>query len=283
MYQTLNCRGHLLHLDKPQIMGILNVTPDSYVESSRAQNERSLMARMEKLLNEGATIIDIGACSTRPGGPLVDEDEELRRLEWALPLIRREYGSVILSVDTFRSRVARISVESFCADMVNDVSGGHADPEMFAFIAKMGIPYVLTYSPMSPKDVHESSIEGDVVKEMMLFFAEKISQLHALGAKDIVLDPGFGFGKTLRQNYGIMQRMDRLEEFELPILVGISRKRMLKDLLHIDTEQSLNATTALHVMALERGSRILRVHDVKAAMEAIEVWKAVRNPNVLGN
>lgn len=248
-----------MDLSEPQVMGILNVTPDSFYSESRAQTEREIVLRACELANQGASIIDVGACSTRPGSEPASEDEELRRLRLALPVVRRELPQMVLSVDTFRPNVARVAVEEFGADIINDVSGGCE--EMFRMVAKMGAPYVLT------------SVEG-TIRDMLLTFAEKVQQLRDLGQKDIILDPGFGFGKTLEQNYEIMNGLERLLVMGLPLLVGVSRKSMIYRRLGFSPTDSLNGTTVLNTISLMKGASILRVHDVKEAMEVVKIVAA---------
>lgn len=260
MDYCINVNGRLIDLAEPQVMGILNVTPDSFYSESRAQTEREIVLRMRKLLGEGATIIDIGACSTRPGSAPVGEDDELHRLSMALRTIRMEWPEVVLSVDTFRPNVARMVVEEFGAAIINDVSGGCK--EMFRLVTKMGVPYVLT------------SQDGKL-HDMMLMFAERVQQLRDLGQKDIILDPGFGFGKTLEQNYEIMNQMERLQIFGLPVLVGISRKSMIYRRLVSSPAESLNGTTVLNTISLLKGASILRVHDVREAVETVKIVKSL--------
>ena len=260
MDYSININGQLMDLSQPRVMGILNVTPDSFYSESRAQTEREIVLRMRKLLGEGATIIDIGACSTRPGSAPVGEDDELHRLSMALRTIRMEWPEVVLSVDTFRPNVARMVVEEFGAAIINDVSGGCK--EMFRLVTKMGVPYVLT------------SQDGKL-HDMMLMFAERVQQLRDLGQKDIILDPGFGFGKTLEQNYEIMNQMERLQIFGLPVLVGISRKSMIYRRLGSSPAESLNGTTVLNTISLLKGASILRVHDVREAVETVKIVKSL--------
>ena len=250
-----------MDLAEPQVMGILNVTPDSFYSESRAQTEREIVVRAHELMKQGASIIDIGACSTRPGSTLASEEEEMQRLRLGLRTVRSEMPEAVLSIDTFRPNVARMAVEEFGADIINDVSGGNDD--MFRLVAKMGVPYVL------------SSVDG-TMRQMLLTFAEKVQQLRDLGQKDIILDPGFGFGKTLEQNYEIMNHLEQLLVMELPLLVGVSRKSMIFRRLETSPAESLNGTTVLNTISLMKGASILRVHDVREAVECVKIWEGVR-------
>ena len=261
MDYCINVRGQLMDLAEPQVMGILNVTPDSFYSESRAQTEREIVVRAHELMKQGASIIDIGACSTRPGSTLASEEEEMQRLRLGLRTVRSEMPEAVLSIDTFRPNVARMAVEEFGADIINDVSGG--GDEMFRLVAKMGVPYVL------------SSVEG-TMREMLLTFAGKVQQLRDLGQKDIILDPGFGFGKTLEQNYEIMNHLEQLLVMELPLLVGVSRKSMIFRRLGSSPAESLNGTTVLNTISLMKGASILRVHDVREAVECVKIWEGVR-------
>lgn len=260
---TMNVRGELIDLSHPSVMGILNVTPDSFYANSRMQTEAEIYNRANQIMEEGATIIDVGACSTRPGRPggeVVDEEEEMRRLAMALPIIRKAQPNAIISIDTFRASVARKTVEEFGADIINDVEEG-ADPDMFRTVADLGVPYILMSKAANLHD-------------MLIDFAREVQELRNLGQKDIILDPGFGFGKepVVNGNYALMGVLERLHTLELPILVGISRKRMIHQLLGITAKESLNGTTALNVISLMKGASILRVHDVKEAVEAIKIY-----------
>ena len=257
MEYTLNCNGKLITLSSPQVMGILNVTPDSFYSGSRKQTEREIAERTQQILAEGGTMIDVGGCSTGPGSAPVDEEEESRRLRFALEIVRREAPDTIVSIDTFRPDVARMTVEEFGADIINDVSEG-ADPEMFRMVARLKVPYILM--SIAP-----------TIRDMMLRFAREIQQLRDCGQKDIILDPGFGFGKDLQQNYDVMHQLDQLDALSLPVLVGISRKRMVRHLLEIDPLQALNGTTVLNTISLMKGASILRVHDVKEAVECVRI------------
>ena len=263
MDYTINIHGRLMDLAKPQVMGILNVTPDSFYAASRKQTETEIADRANQIIAEGATMIDIGACSTRPGFQEISEAEEMERLRFGLGIVRREQPDSVISVDTFRPDVARMAVEEFGADIINDVSEGSA--AMFRMVSYMRVPYIL----MSVQPT---------MKEMLLSFAEKVQQLRDLGATDIILDPGFGFGKTLEDNYQVMNEMEKLKVMNLPLLVGVSRKSMIYKLFGCTPNESLNGTTVLNTIALMKGATILRVHDVK---EAVECCKIVGKVNKL--
>ncbi len=259
MDYTININGRLMDLSEPQVMGILNVTPDSFYAASRKQTEQEIAECASRIVAEGGTIIDVGACSTRPGFQEISEAEEMERLRFGLGIVRRELPDGVISVDTFRPDVARMAVEEFGVGIINDVSEGNS--RMFRMISRLRVPYIL----MS---------QQPAIREMLLSFAEKVQQLRDLGAKDIVLDPGFGFGKTLEQNYQIMGELDKLQVIGLPLLVGVSRKSMIYKLLGFTPDESLNGTTALNTIALMKGASILRVHDVKEAVECCKiVWK----------
>lgn len=272
---TINIDGELLCFDVPKVMGILNLTPDSFVEDSRKQTEAEIACRVEEMLAEGADIIDVGAVSTRPGAAFLSEEEEWERLSRGLKIIREAAPRAILSVDTFRASVARKCVETFHVGIVNDVSGG-TDEMMFRTVAELHVPYVLTHSQGAVDHLHESIDCPDLLVEVMRTLAEKIYALRALGVKDIVLDPGFGFGKTLEQNYELFACLDEFRIFELPLLVGVSRKSMVYRLLGTTPAEALNGTTALHALALEHGADMLRVHDVREAVEAVRICEEIR-------
>lgn len=270
---TINVRGRLVDLSRPLVMGILNVTPDSFYQGSRKQTEIEIAQRTNQIIEEGGEMIDVGAFSTRPGAFEVTEEEEMDRLRRALAIVRREQPEAIVSVDTYRPRVARHCVEEWGADIINDVSEGgltgivntpiHEEGSMFETVARLQVPYIL----MSVKsNLHD----------MLIAFAKETQELYALGAKDIILDPGFGFGKTLDENYKIYHHMERLQVLDLPLLVGISRKSMIFKLLGGDPTTSLNGTTVLNTIALQKGASILRVHDVREAVEACRIYERMQ-------
>ena len=282
MEYTINVHGRLIDLSRPQVMGILNVTPDSFYAGSRKQTEREIAERAERIVAEGGTMIDVGAFSTRPGAPQVSEEEEMERLRRGLAIVCRCCPDAVVSVDTFRPDVARMAVEEYGVGIINDVSEGDVRgafggpscdgraeetedvPEMFRMVARLGVPYIL----MSVRPT---------VGDMMKAFAREVQQLRDLGAKDIILDPGFGFGKTLEQNYELLAGMDLLTEMGRPLLVGVSRKSMIFRLLGTTPDESLNGTTVLNTMALERGASILRVHDVREAVEAVKMFGMLKH------
>ena len=265
-----------MDLNEPQVMGILNVTPDSFYAGSRKQTVEEIAERANQIISEGGTMIDVGAFSTRPGAAEVSEAEETERLRFGLDIVRREQPDAVLSVDTFRPEVARMAVEEFGADIINDVSEGgltgivntpldqtdETYPAMFRMVAQLRVPYIL----MSVQPT---------LRDMLLSFSKKVQQLRDLGVKDIILDPGFGFGKTMEQNYQLMSELERLSVMELPLLVGISRKSMIYNLLGLTANDSLNGTTALNTVALMKGASILRVHDVKEAVECVKIMKSL--------
>jgi dihydropteroate synthase len=269
----------LRSFDKPVVMGILNATPDSFFAGSRANNDSEILNRAEQMISEGAQMIDIGGFSTRPGAVEVSESEEMDRVCNAVSLVRKQYPDVIISVDTFRSSVARESVLSCGADVINDIAAGALDDNLFATVAELGVPYILM--PSLGNSVSAQQLEyaytdfmGDIIK----FFADKIDQLRLLGVKDIIVDPGFGFSKTMAQNYKLLANLGSFDIFKLPVLVGVSRKRMAWQVAETTIEESLNATTAINTLALSTGmTDILRVHDVKAAVEAVKIWEKMLN------
>ena len=263
MDYTINVKGRLMDLSEPQVMGIINVTPDSFYAGSRKQTEAEIAERAHQIVDEGASMIDIGACSTRPGSAPVSEAEEMERLRFGLGIVRRELPDSIVSVDTFRPDVARMAVEEFGADIINDV-GSPLASQMFRMVSRLRVPYI--YMSSQP-----------TLRDMLLEFAQKVQQLRDLGQHDIILDPGFGFGKTLDQNYAVMNGLERLQVMQLPVLVGISRKSMIYRLQGCQPDEALNGTTALNTIALTKGANILRVHDVREAVEAVRIVKSLNS------
>lgn len=268
MMHTLNLRGKLYSLCEPKIMGILNVTPDSFYAESRTSDEEHIAARVQQLMDDGADMIDIGGYSSRPGADDVSPEEEMNRLCRGLRVVRRLYPEVPISVDTFRADVARMCVEEEGADIINDISGGMMDRQMFRTVARLGVPYILMHMQGTPDTMQQAPHYDNLRREVMLYFAERIDRLCQMGAKDIIVDPGFGFGKTLEHNYELFHHLDDFNLFNLPLLVGISRKSMIYKLLGGTPQTSLNGTTVLNTIALMKGVHILRVHDVKEAVEA---------------
>ena len=277
---TINANGQLIDLGTPQVMGILNVTPDSFYSGSRKQTETEIAERVEQILAEGGQMIDIGAYSSRPNADDVSTKEEMERLRRGLRILREKAPDAIVSVDTFRADVAKMCVEEYGVQIVNDISGGELDKEMFSTVARLGVPYVLMHMKGTPQTMQEAPHYDDLMKEVLLYFAEKIQQLRDLGQKDIILDPGFGFAKTLEHNYELLRHLEALQIFELPILVGVSRKSMIYKLLGTTAQEALNGTTVLNTICLMKGcANILRVHDVKECVEAVEIYKELYKNN----
>ncbi len=268
---TLNVRGHLLDLSEPQVMGILNVTPDSFYAESRMKTEEAIRRRVRQIVEEGGSMIDVGAYSSRSGADDVSADEEMARLRRGMKIVREEAPEIPVSVDTFRADVSKMCIEELGADIINDISGGELDKEMFHTVAKLGVPYILMHMKGTPQTMQEAPHYDDLMKEVMLYFSEKIQQLRDLGQKDIILDPGYGFAKTLDHNYELLVHQEMLSIFELPLLVGVSRKSMIYKLLGCTPDEALNGTTALNTIALQKGASILRVHDVKEAVEVVRI------------
>ncbi|MDX1903393.1 MAG: dihydropteroate synthase [Thermonemataceae bacterium] len=272
---TLNCRGKLLSLESPILMGILNITPDSFFDGGKYQNESSTLQQAEKLLKEGVEILDIGGYSTRPNALHISIEEEKNRVLPTLELILKHFPETIISVDTFRAEIAKESVK-IGASIINDISGGELDETMFDTLAALQVPYILMHSRGNPQTMQHLSNYENILSEILQFFNEKIQKLLNLGVKDIVLDIGFGFAKTLEQNYFLLKNLAYFHQLELPILVGISRKSMIYKALGIDAAASLNGTSILHSFALQQGASILRVHDAKEAKEAIKLYEILR-------
>ena len=268
---SINVRGKLLPLDNPVVMGILNVTPDSFYSGSRMQTERDVEKRACDIVDEGGLIIDIGAYSSRPGADDVPVEEEMRRYRMALEVVRKAVPDAIVSVDTFRADVAKMCVEEYGADIVNDISGGELDENMFPTVASLGVPYILMHSKGNPRTMQTLTDYDNFLVDVNAFFDRKIKELRSLGAKDIILDPGFGFAKTVEQNYSLLNNLDLLKIFQLPILAGLSRKSMIYKVLGTNPENALTGTIAANTIALMKGASILRVHDVAQAVQTAEV------------
>lgn len=271
LHKTLNIRGTLISLETPRVMGILNVTPDSFYADSRKQTEAAIEERIQTILSEGGDIIDIGGYSSRPDAAEVSPKEEMNRLAFALKIVNAHYPDVILSVDTFRADVARRCVEEYGVAIVNDISGGELDADMFDTVAALHIPYIMMHMRGTPQTMQQHTDYADMMEEIMLYFARKVRRLRLLGVNDIILDPGFGFSKTLDQNYLLMNHLTEFKEFGLPLLVGISRKSMIYKYVGGTPADSLNGTTVLNTFALLNGADILRVHDVRPAAEAVKL------------
>ena len=274
---TLRLSGQLLTLERPIVMGIVNVTPDSFFAGSRIDGERALRTRLDQLVREGAVIADLGAYSSRPGADEVSPEEEIKRLRPALQLLRDEYPTLPVSVDTFRSEVAQMAVEEYGASIINDISGGDLDPEMYRTVSRLQVPYILMHMKGNPQTMQSHTDYTDVTLEVLDYFIKRIGQLLDLGLHDIILDPGFGFSKTTEQNYELLAHLDTLTKtLRQPLLVGLSRKSMIYRPLGCTPEEALGGTTFLHALALERGAKILRVHDVRPAAEAITLYEQAR-------
>lgn len=278
----LNVNGRLLELSTPCVMGILNVTPDSFYSGSRMQTEGEIEARVRQILEEGAAIIDVGAYSSRPNADHVSAEEEMNRLRLGLDVLRRTAPDAIVSVDTFRADVARMCVEEYGVAIINDIAAGEMDADMFSTVAELNVPYIMMHMQGTPQNMQQHPHYDNLLREVFLYFARKVQQLRDLGVKDIVLDPGFGFsfGKTLEHNYQLMAHLEEFRLFELPLLVGVSRKSMIYRLLDTTPQEALNGTTVLHTLALMKGADILRVHDVRQAVEAVKIVEAMKAVSV---
>jgi dihydropteroate synthase len=276
--KILNIKGKLLSLDTPVVMGIVNVTPDSFYAESRQGNEAAVARRIETIIAEGGGMVDVGGYSSRPDAADVSAEEEWRRMEPALRILQRDYPGITVSVDTFRADIAQRAVEEYGVAIINDISGGSIDEKMFATVAKLNVPYVLMHIRGVPQTMQQYTDYNRLVEDIMLYFAEKIRRLRLLGVNDVIIDPGFGFSKTLDQNYELMRHLNEFPAItECPLLVGISRKRMIYNLLECGAEESLNGTTVLNTFALLNGADLLRVHDVKAAVEAVKIINKLKH------
>jgi len=273
----INCRGNLIDLSKPAVMGIVNITPDSFYADSCCKTDAEILKRVETIINEGGDIIDVGACSSRPGAGQITSEEESGRLLPALHLIRKHFPDIIVSADTYNSDVAKKAVKEGEADIINDISGGEFDNKMFDIIAELNVPYILTHIKGNPQTMQNNPHYEDLMGEIMLWFAQKVDLLRIKGVKDIIIDPGFGFGKTIEQNFMLIKNISQFKIFELPLLVGISRKSMIYKLFDATPEESLNGTTVLNTILLLNGANILRVHDVKEARECVTLSQKIFN------
>lgn len=265
-----------MNLAEPQVMGILNVTPDSFYAESRQQTETDIAKRVRQIIDEGASIIDIGAYSSRPNAEHISAEEEMNRLRTGLEVINRECPNAVISIDTFRADVAEMCVKEYGAAIINDIAAGEMDTDMFATIARLGVPYIIMHMQGTPQNMQANPHYDNLLKEVFCYFSKKVQELRNLGVKDIILDPGFGFGKTPEHNYELMNRLEEFDLFELPVLVGISRKSMIYKLLGGTPQEALNGTTVLNTVALMKGANILRVHDVKAAVEAVKIIEKMK-------
>lgn len=275
VHRYLNVNGQLLDLSVPQVMGILNVTPDSFYAGSRMQTEADIAQRAQQILSEGASIIDIGAYSSRANAENISSEEEMHRLRMGLEILKRNHPDAIISVDTFRADVAEWCVKEYGVAIINDIAAGEMDSEMFETVARLGVPYIMMHMQGTPQSMQAEPHYDNLLKEIFMYFAKKIQQLRDLGVKDIVLDPGFGFGKTLEHNYELMAHLEEFKVFELPLLVGISRKSMIYRLFGSTPQEALNGTTVLDTIALMKGADIIRVHDVREAVEAVKMVEKI--------
>ena len=276
LHKTLNIRGTLTSLDTPLVMGILNVTPDSFYADSRKQTEVAIEERIQAILSEGGQIIDLGGYSSRPDAAEVSPEEEMKRLAFALKILNTHYPDVTLSVDTFRADVARRCVEEYGVAIINDISGGELDAGMFETVARLHVPYIMMHMQGTPQDMQQHPHYDNLLKEVFMYFSHKVQQLRDLGVKDIILDPGFGFGKTVEHNYEFLAHLEEFRIFELPLIVGVSRKSMIYRLLGTTAQEALNGTTVLDTICLLKGADILRVHDVREAVETVKIVEAMK-------
>ena len=271
---TINCKGMLVDLATPKVMGILNVTPNSFFDGGTYKNETEIIAQAEKMLLDGATFIDVGAYSSKPNAEFVSEQEEISRIVPVVNLILKHFPETIISIDTFRSEVAKASIESGAA-IINDIAAGNLDEKMFEIVAKHNVPYIMMHMRGNPQTMQKLTNYEDIVKEMLFYFSEKVAVARSFGINDLIIDPGFGFAKTITQNYEVFQKMELFNRLELPLLVGVSRKSMIYKTLDTSIENALNGTTVLNTLALTKGAKILRVHDVKEAMESVALFNKI--------
>lgn len=275
--QTINCRGQLIDLSTPCVMGIINITPDSFFSKSRFNSQQAILERVEQIVKEGGTMADVGAYSSRPGAANVSAAEEYARLLPSLELIRKRYPELILSLDTFRAEVAEKIVTEGLADIINDISGGEMDGAMFDTVSRLKVPYILMHMQGTPDTMQLNPVYKDVTADVSLWLSERVDKLRSMGVNDVIIDPGFGFGKTVEHNYSMLNNLDEFRLFQLPLLVGLSRKSMIYKVLGGDPEGALNGTTALNTVALLKGANILRVHDVKEAVECVKLVSELRS------
>jgi dihydropteroate synthase len=267
----MNCKGQLIDLSTPKVMGILNITPNSFFDGGKYKNETELLERVEKMLDEGATFIDVGAYSSKPNAEFVSEEEEISRILPVVNLLQKQFPDILLSIDTFRAEVAKRCIENGAA-IINDISAGKLDDKMFEIVAQFQVPYIMMHMKGTPQTMQTLTEYDDIVKEMLFYFSERVAAARALGINDLIIDPGFGFAKTLEQNFEVMQKLELFQMLELPLLVGISRKSMIYKTLDINADAALNGTTVLNTISLSKGATILRVHDVKEAVESIRLF-----------
>ena len=274
---TINCKGQLIDLTTPKVMGILNVTPNSFYDGGMYKSSSEMLTKVGKMLSEGATFIDVGAYSSKPSAEYVSEEEELQRIIPIINLILEYYPEALLSVDTFRSQVAKVCIENGAA-IINDISAGNLDDKMMETIAKYNVPYIMMHMRGTPETMQAMTTYDDIVKEILFYFSEKVANARGFGINDLIIDPGFGFAKTLDQNYEVLQKLELFDILELPLLAGFSRKSMIYKTLQFSADEALNGTTVLNTIALTKGAKILRVHDVKEAMECVTLFNKINKP-----
>ena len=273
---NINCKGKLINLSTPKVMGILNITPDSFFDGGKYKDETAILNQVETMLNHGATFIDIGGYSSRPNADSISETEELNRVIPIIKLILKHFPETLISIDTFRSEVAKQSIDAGAA-LVNDISAGKLDDNMLSTVAQLGVPYIMMHMKGNPKTMQQQTVYTDLTKEVITYFAERIAAAHAEKINDIIVDPGFGFAKTIDQNFELLNQLELLQLTDKPILAGVSRKSMIYKTLNSTSENALNGTTALHMVALQKGAKILRAHDVKEAMECITLYNQLKS------
>jgi dihydropteroate synthase len=276
---TINCKGKLISLETPKVMGILNCTPDSFFDGGKYNNESELLSQVEKMLVDGATFVDIGAYSSKPNASFVSEEEEISRILPVIELILKNFPETLISIDTFRSKVAEKSIEIGAA-IINDISAGNLDDKMMETVAKLQVPYIMMHMKGTPQTMQSLANYDSIIKEMLFYFSEKIALARNLGINDLIVDPGFGFAKTTEQNFEVMKQLELFQILDLPILVGISRKSMIYKTLETTAQNSLNGTTFLNTISLQKGAKILRVHDVKEAVECVKLFEALNKSNI---
>lgn len=269
---TINCKGELIDLSFPKVMGILNVTPNSFFDGGKYKNENEILSQVERMLAAGATFIDIGAYSSKPNAELVSEEEELNRIVLVVNLVLKHFPDALISIDTFRSQVAKFCIENGAA-IINDISAGNLDDKMLETIGQLQVPYIMMHMKGTPQTMQTLCSYEDIVKEMLYYFSERVNKARSYGINDLIVDPGFGFAKTINQNYEVLQKLELFQMLELPLLVGFSRKSMIYKSLNSTVEEALNGTTILNTMALMKGAKILRVHDVKEAVECVKLFE----------
>ncbi len=270
--KTINCKGHLIDLSRPRVMGILNLTPDSFYDGGRYRDERTILAQTERMLMEGACFIDAGAYSSRPGADHISEGEELKRILPVVELLLKNFPDILISIDTFRSEVARQCLSAGAA-LINDISAGYLDPSMMETVARARVPYIMMHMKGNPQTMKEKNTYEDLIGDIRFYFSERLATARALGIHDLIIDPGFGFAKNIAQNYELLRNLDLFNTFGVPVLAGLSRKSMIYKVLGITPSEALNGTTALHVVALQAGASMLRVHDVREAVECISLFE----------